>query len=106
MKSFAMMLAAAALFFPLAALAQTDSTLTRAQVRADLQQLEQVGYEPFKGEDPHYPTDIQAAEARVRAGNGATSYGGAPSGATESGARVVTRPASPEEMKQLYFGGQ
>lgn len=99
MKLFAMMLVAAALSFPLVALAQTDSTLTRAQVRADLQRLEQVGYEPFQGEDPYYPTDIQAAEARVSTGNGAASYGGAPSAATESGSRVITRPASPEEMK-------
>jgi Domain of unknown function (DUF4148) len=106
MKSFAMMLAAVALSFPLAALAQTDTTLTRAQVRADLQQLEQAGYEPFKGEDPSYPTDIQAAEARVAARNGETAYGGMPSGSTASGSRVIARPASPEELKQLYFGGQ
>lgn len=106
MKSFAMMLAATALSFPLAALAQTDSTLTRAQVRADLQRLEQAGYAPSKGEDPYYPRDIQAAEARVSARSGATSYGGVSSGATQSGSRVTTRAASPEEMKQLYFGGQ
>jgi hypothetical protein len=106
MKSFAMMLATAALSLPLAAFAQTDSPLTRAQVRADLQQLERAGYAPSKGEDPYYPQDIQAAEARVSARSGATSYGGVPSGATQSGSRVITRAASPEEMKQLYFGGQ
>lgn len=107
MKSIAIAVAAAsALSLPLAAFSQTDSTLTRAQVRAELQQLERVGYDPAKGEDPHYPADIQAAEARVSMQNGATAYGGVTPGSSASGAPVITRPATTEEMKQLYFGGQ
>lgn len=38
--------------------------LTRAQVRAQLAQLEQVGYDP-NGSHFNYPSDAQAAEARL-----------------------------------------
>jgi hypothetical protein len=41
--------------------------LTRAQVRADLIRLEQAGYNPSASDDATYPTDIQAAEAKVAA---------------------------------------
>ena len=64
MKSFVFtIVAASALAMPIAAFSQTDGTVTRAQVRAELQQLEQAGYDPAKGENPNYPADIQAAEA-------------------------------------------
>jgi hypothetical protein len=104
MRSTAIAIAAAsALALPVTALCQTDAAPTRAQVRAELQQLEQAGYDPAKGEDPSYPTDIQAAEARVSSESG---YGGVTSGASASGSRAITRPATTEEMKQLYFGGE
>ncbi|KXU84572.1 hypothetical protein CR51_41170 [Caballeronia megalochromosomata] len=106
MKSIAIAFAAAsALSMSVAAFAQTDQTLTRAQVRSELQQLEQVGYDPAKADDARYPSDIQAAEARVST-ESPTEYGGAPSGSSTSGARTVVRPASADEMRQLYFGGQ
>jgi hypothetical protein len=38
--------------------------VTRADVRTDLIRLEQAGYRPA-GDDPYYPEDIQAAEAKV-----------------------------------------
>lgn len=61
-------LAAAALASATASFAQTTSTpLTRAEVIADLVRLEQAGYQPAAGDDPHYPDDIQAAEAKVAA---------------------------------------
>lgn len=107
MKSFVIALAAASAFsLPLAAFAQTDAAPTRAQVRGELQQLEQAGYDPARGEVPNYPADIQAAEARVSMQNGATAYGGVTSGSSASGFHATTRSASAEEMKQLYFGGQ
>jgi hypothetical protein len=106
MKSLVTAIVFGALSFPLAALAQTDSGLTRAQVKDDLRQLEQVGYDPFKAEDPNYPADIQAAEARLAERNGATGYGGMPAGSTASGAPVVIRPASPGELREIYSGGQ
>ena len=109
MKSlFFAVAAASALAVPLAAFAQSDAPapITRAQVRSELQQLEQAGYNPATGEDVNYPQDIQAAAARVAARNGTTGYGGVQSGLSASGAPVVIRPASPEEMKQIYQGGQ
>ncbi|SAK85966.1 membrane protein [Caballeronia hypogeia] len=107
MKTFVIAVAAAsALAVPLSAFCQADGSMTRAQVRAELQQLEKVGYDPATGDDPHYPADIQAAEARLSAQSGNTAYGGVTSGASASGSRTVVRPATNEEMKQLYFGGQ
>ncbi|SEK08540.1 DUF4148 domain-containing protein [Paraburkholderia diazotrophica] len=107
MRSFAIAVAAAsALSLPLAAFSQNDATPTRAQVRAELQQLEQAGYDPAKGEDPNYPADIQAAEARAWMQGGATAYGGVMPGSSGSGSRATAQPASLDEMKQLYFGGQ
>jgi Domain of unknown function (DUF4148) len=106
MKSIVIAVAAAsALSIPLAAFSQADPTPTRAQVRAELQQIEQAGYDPAKGEDASYPSDIQAAEARI-SDHGPTAYGGVTSGSSTSGSRAVVRPASAEDMKQLYFGGQ
>lgn len=50
---------------PLASLGQeTNESLTRAQVREQIVQLEQAGYTPGSF-DPHYPERIQAAQARV-----------------------------------------
>jgi hypothetical protein len=81
----------ASLAAPIASIAQSDGPVTRAQVRAELIQLEQAGYDPARGEDPNYPADIQAAEARVAAENAGTSgVGGTPSGTSASGA-----PAAP-----------
>ena len=85
---------AAAIALPVAAHAQeSSSTVTRAQVRAELVQLESVGYRPGRV-SPNYPTDIQAAEAAVALQNGAgtnvsSGIGGARSGSSASGNRVV-----------------
>jgi hypothetical protein len=66
--------------------------LTRAQVRAELVQLETAGYNTAHGEDPYYPADIQAAEAKVAAQNGATSgYGGVVSGSWDAGRPAVSK---------------
>ncbi|QGZ60989.1 DUF4148 domain-containing protein [Paraburkholderia acidisoli] len=78
--------ALAALVAPAAAFAQS-STITRAQVRAELVQLQQAGYRVGEGDNAHYPEAIQAAEAKVAAMNGAnTGYGGA-ANASQSGGR-------------------
>ncbi|MFX1670799.1 DUF4148 domain-containing protein [Paraburkholderia sp. A2WS-5] len=52
------------LLTPLASFAQTTTPLTRAQVRAQLVQIEKAGYNPAR-RDNNYPDDIQAAEARI-----------------------------------------
>jgi hypothetical protein len=46
---------------------QSDAPLTRAQVRAQLVQLEKGGYQPAGGVGPYYPAHFQAVEARVAA---------------------------------------
>ncbi|HHX4058747.1 MAG: DUF4148 domain-containing protein [Burkholderia contaminans] len=54
-----------ALSAPIVAFAQTtDHAVTRADVRADLVRVEKAGYRPISN-DPNYPEDIQAAEAKV-----------------------------------------
>ncbi len=86
---------ATAIAFPVAGFAQeSSSTVTRAQVRAELVQLESVGYQPGHANNPHYPADIQAAEATVAAqmsaeSNVGRSVGGARSGSSASGNRVI-----------------
>lgn len=105
---------AAALVAPVVSFAQPGSTITRAQVRAELVKLQQAGYNSARGEDPHYPEAIQAATARVaeqqRAlaqaqGADASGYGAQAQGASASGSRAIgVRPASAEEMKSLYRG--
>lgn len=88
-----------ALLIPALAAAQTNGPMTRDQVRNDLRQVEAAGYNPAAGEDPMYPADIQAAEARAAQKNGMggaeTGIGGATSGATQSGhqAEPSTMPA-------------
>ncbi len=44
---------------------QSNSTVTRAQVRAELAELESVGYNP--NDWINYPENIQAAEQRLAA---------------------------------------
>ena len=78
-----------ALAAPTFAFAQTSDTngpVTRAEVKAQLVQLEKAGYNP-SGET-NYPANIQAAEARVDAQNQATtSYGPSTSGTSAVGVR-------------------
>ncbi len=104
------MVAASVLSIPLAAFAQTsdNGAVTRAQVRQDLIQVEQAGYNPANANDPYYPNDIQAAEARVHqqeatAAAGQTSgYGGVAAGSAEAGAPMQMRPAN---SSQSLFSG-
>ncbi|MFM0374910.1 DUF4148 domain-containing protein [Paraburkholderia aspalathi] len=106
---------AAALAAPVAAFAQANQGLTRAQVRAELVKVEKAGYSPARGEDPYYPADIQAAEGRVAAQNAKTpavqasvadtsGVGGMVSGSSASGAPAAVPPPANDGMKPLYFG--
>jgi hypothetical protein len=67
---------------PVAVFAQSNQRLTRAQVREQLVQVEQAGYNPARL-DPQYPLSIQAAEARVADQNSA--IGGAANGSSQAG---------------------
>jgi hypothetical protein len=76
---------------PLTSFAQSTQPLTRAEVRAQLIQIEQAGYRPGDGDNTTYPAQIQAAEARVAAQNAAAAnsgYGVATNGSSQSGARA------------------
>lgn len=91
---------AAAIAFPVAGYAQeSSSSVTRAQVRAELVQLEGVGYRPGHANDPYYPADIQAAEAAVAAQKNAganvdSGVGGTRIGSSAAGIRA-TAAATP-----------
>ena len=94
---------AAALAAPAFAFAQqSNAPLTRAQVRAELVQLEKAGYNPNLA-DPTYPANIQAAEARVNAQTVAQAapqsndYGSVAAGSSQSGR------AEPRAMS-TFFG--
>ncbi|AXE94789.1 DUF4148 domain-containing protein [Paraburkholderia terricola] len=98
MKSLIEAVAIAALITaPLAAFAQSNQPVTRAQVRAELVQLEKAGYNPAIANDDDYPANIQAAEARVAAQNGNAQtggYGSATNGSSQAGARTEAAPSS------------
>lgn len=87
MKTSALILAAA-LFAPVLASAQTNHALTRADVRDELTALESVGYHPGAGNNPHYPDQIQQAEARLHAAQGDSGYGANPAAGVESGVKL------------------
>ncbi|MFM0732641.1 DUF4148 domain-containing protein [Paraburkholderia sediminicola] len=100
MKSLQAVAMVAVLATPLSCFAQqSNSTVTRAQVRAELVQLEKAGYNPAKRDNANYPADIQAAEARVAAGNSpmqaaTQGVGGVTSGAAQWGQRT-SAPTTP-----------
>ena len=79
--------------------AREDGPVTRAQVRAELVQLERAGYNPST-DRVTYPAEIQAAEAKVAAQNGQTSYGGVADTASASGGPAHTG----NSIAPVYFG--
>jgi hypothetical protein len=105
-KLFSAAVVAAALAVPAISFAQSsDQGLTRAQVRAQLVELEQAGYNP-SADHVTYPDNLQAAQARVteqKLASGDTSGYGAPAvGTSQSGAAVQPALASPH--LGVYFG--
>ncbi|MCG7400140.1 MULTISPECIES: DUF4148 domain-containing protein [Caballeronia] len=109
MKSFVKAVAVAAVVVaPALSFAQTDSSLTRGQVKEDLRQVEAAGYDPSRSDQTSYPSDIQRAERRASGQNNAynadmNSYGGAPSGRSAAGMRAMPRMDN-DGTKPLYFG--
>ncbi|CAG9252703.1 conserved exported hypothetical protein [Paraburkholderia unamae] len=79
---------------PAVSFAQSSAPVTRAQVRAELVQLEKAGYNPA-ADYVDYPQNLQAAEARVSAQNGAvaSAYGGVAGGASAAGGATVAATA-------------
>ena len=88
---------AAVLAVPAVSFAQSNQPLTRAQVRAELVQLEKAGYSPSNSNDTEYPANIQAAEAKVAASNGTaqnSGYGASTNGTSQSGQHDSFAPSS------------
>lgn len=85
MKKLICTLLTAALIAPAVSFAQTSNAsgpVTRAEVRAELVQLERAGYRPGS-KQIHYPDELQAAEQRVQASNNAyASQSGVRGGST------------------------
>jgi Domain of unknown function (DUF4148) len=71
--------------WPWAASAQSGQGLTRAEVLAELIQVEQAGYRPGWGDNTNYPDNIQAALARVAARQGAAAAGAGAGGGPSAG---------------------
>ena len=91
---------AAAIAAPVAAFAQSNAPVTRAQVKAELIQFEQAGGRVNTSNDPYYPEDAQLAQARIRAQNGNNQgVGGVQAGSSASGASVKA-----DGVKPLFFG--
>jgi hypothetical protein len=102
-----------ALAIPALSSAQTSNgPMTREQVRAQLIQLEQAGYNPARGNRGTYPAEIQAAQARVAAKNNgmsdtsATGVGGTATGTAEAGhlAPMDTPTMMPNRDTRSMFG--
>lgn len=91
---------ASALAAPAVSFAQSSAPLTRAQVRAQLVQLEKAGYDPAGGVSPYYPTRLQAAEARVAAQNTASNV----DASVGNGALVTDASTSVTGTKQASLG--
>ena len=125
MKTIATLLVtAAALTAPVLSFAQsTDHGLTRAQVRTELVQLERAGYNPQTAADASYPQEIQLAEAKVAAENGAANtasaantaqtddavggmpgYGSSDSGKPMKHSRAMDSCVGPVSFCNIYFG--
>jgi Domain of unknown function (DUF4148) len=94
---------AAALVAPVASFAQSNQPLTRADVRAQLVQLEKAGYDPI-GEHVDYPANLQAAQARVDAQNGTAQAVNSGYGAPIAGTSQSGRPLSSSDRNSVYFG--
>jgi hypothetical protein len=91
MKLVQSLIVAAFVAVPVVSFAQSQSQpqqdLTRAEVRAEVVQLETAGYSP-SSDNAQYPQNIEAAEAHINAGNDVTAYGGVAKGNSTSGVRA------------------
>ena len=99
------LIVAAALAIPaVSSFAQSNQQpLTRAEVKAQLVQIEQAGYRPGDGDRATYPVQIQAAQARVAAENGQSSYGGVADNSTASGSYHAPAHTG-NSVDPVYFG--
>ncbi|MDH6151915.1 MULTISPECIES: DUF4148 domain-containing protein [Paraburkholderia] len=99
MKLVQSLIVAALVAVPVVSFAQSQprQVLTRAEVRAELVQLEKAGYNPAS-DNTQYPQNIEAAEARISAGHDAAAYGGVANGSSASGSHVSMKRAAADRM--------
>lgn len=90
--------AVALVALPIASLAQSNEPLTRAQVQAEIAQLQQAGFNPANANTVDFPSSMPAADASA-AGQG-SGYGPGTNGTSQMG-----RPVTPTGMKPVFFGG-
>ncbi|WP_109483046.1 DUF4148 domain-containing protein [Paraburkholderia sp. C35] len=88
------------LTLPIASFAQTTAPVTRADVEAQLTQLERAGYNPI-GDKTGYPAQLEAAQARVDAQH-QDAYGGVADGTSQSG--TAFHPQYDVGLKSIYVG--
>jgi hypothetical protein len=81
---------AAALVAPVVSFAQSNAPLTRAQVRAQIVQLQKAGYDP-SSVPTDYPVGLQAAEAKVAAQNGTIGIGSVANGSSDAGHSALSK---------------
>ncbi|MFT4069962.1 DUF4148 domain-containing protein [Paraburkholderia sp.] len=97
MKLVQSLIVAALVAAPVASFAQSQSqhALTRAEVRAELVQLQKAGYNPAS-DNTQYPQNIEAAQARINAGNDAAlgAYGGVAKDKSAAGSRAPMNRAA------------
>ncbi|SAL32655.1 membrane protein [Caballeronia arvi] len=86
MKVIQSLIVAVAVALPAFSFAQSNQPITRAEVRAQLVELQKAGYDPAS-DQTQYPQNIQAAQARIDAAKGLTAYGASVSGGYASGSR-------------------
>ena len=87
MKVIESLLVAAIVAFPVLSFAQSVQPLTRAEVRAQLIELQKAGYDPTS-DQTQYPKNIEAAEARISA-QAASSYGPSAAGTSAWGSSAA-----------------
>lgn len=90
MKLVQSLIVAAVVAVPALSFAQSNQPLTRADVRAQLVELQRAGYNPAS-DQAQYPKNIEAAQARLnaQANLSASSYGSSTGGASVSGSRAA-----------------
>jgi hypothetical protein len=99
MKAIKLLAVAALVAAPVLSFAQSAEGVTRAQVRAELVQLEKAGYNP-SSDETQYPANIQAALARIHS-NDTTAYGAVVSGASQSGVHHVASNSNQDDVPGL-----
>lgn len=109
MKAIKILALAALAAAPALSFAQSNQPVTRAQVRAELVQLQQAGYNPASDET-QYPSNIQAALERIEAKQAAqtaqaasanSSYGGVAQVSSAAGSRRHAAASAPQSQDDI-----